>query len=322
MPHGEEKLREIIEKYRDPGSPYDCTVALSGGRDSTYTLYYAVKELRLRALACTFDNGFMPPETQASVRNATKILGVDPVISAYPHLQRTIKPVLAAWTRRPSVAMISTICTGCRLASSHGLVKEGKKYKTPLMLSGSGEPASDEFFGVSFFSRTTHRRPSGTLQLFTGFAGELLKNPRYFSNPSVPLMMFREHCSSFIPRFVRRMLPAPIHGEGLFRYIPWNEQFIMNVIQKELKWKKPTHQNAPFHSDCLIATLKSQMYLRTVGFSINDILISGMIRNGYMTRGEGLARLERDNADVPGFLNKLATEIGLEIDWDNLGLAA
>jgi hypothetical protein len=321
-PRGEAKLLEAIEKYRDPSSQYDCIVGLSGGRDSTFTLHFAVKKLGLRVLACTIDNGFMPQETCASVRHATKILGVDHVMRTHMNLRRTIKPVLAAWIRHPSVAMISSICTGCRISSSRGLENAAKEYHTPLLLSGSGEPGSDEYLGVSFFSKKTHRNVSGTMQLLSGFAGEVLKNPRYLSNPRVPLMMFREYCTSFIPRCVRRMLPAPIHGEGLFRYVPWNEQVIMDVIQNELKWKKPAHQSASFRSDCTIATLKSQLYLRTLGFSVNDVMISGMIRDGQMTREEGLARIERDNAVVPGFLDKIAAGIGLEIDWQELGLTA
>ena len=50
-------LDELIRKYRDK-SQYDCIVPFSGGKDSTFTLYYLIKEYNLKPLAVRFNHGF------------------------------------------------------------------------------------------------------------------------------------------------------------------------------------------------------------------------------------------------------------------------
>ena len=56
---GQQKLNQLIEEIKAKGKnkDYDCIVGVSGGSDSTYTLYTAVK-LGLRPLAVHFDNGW------------------------------------------------------------------------------------------------------------------------------------------------------------------------------------------------------------------------------------------------------------------------
>jgi N-acetyl sugar amidotransferase len=66
----DQRINEIVTKIKYSGrkKQYDCVVGVSGGRDSTYTLYTAVK-LGLRPLAVHFDNGW---NTEISVKNIKK----------------------------------------------------------------------------------------------------------------------------------------------------------------------------------------------------------------------------------------------------------
>ncbi len=72
------RLELIVDKIKKDGKgkQYDCILGVSGGRDSTYTLYNAVK-LGLRPLAVHFDNGWNSEIAVQNIKNATKILGVD-----------------------------------------------------------------------------------------------------------------------------------------------------------------------------------------------------------------------------------------------------
>ena len=51
-------LNDIIDEYKDKYD-YDCLVPFSGGKDSTYTLWYIVKKLNLKPLVVQFNHGFM-----------------------------------------------------------------------------------------------------------------------------------------------------------------------------------------------------------------------------------------------------------------------
>jgi len=75
---GDAAVNKIVNKIKRKGKnkKYDCIVGVSGGRDSTYTLYHAVK-LGLRPLAVHFDNGWNSDIAVKNINNATRILNVD-----------------------------------------------------------------------------------------------------------------------------------------------------------------------------------------------------------------------------------------------------
>lgn len=53
-------LQKIADKIRrdGQGKKYDCVVGVSGGRDTSYCLYYVKEIMKLRPLAVHFDNGW------------------------------------------------------------------------------------------------------------------------------------------------------------------------------------------------------------------------------------------------------------------------
>ncbi|MDD4218263.1 MAG: hypothetical protein PHZ24_13130, partial [Bacteroidales bacterium] len=82
FPNGEEGQRIIGAindkiKTRGKGKKYDCVIGVSGGRDSSYLLYLAVKKWNLRPLAVHFDDGFDNPVAVENMNKAVKKLEVD-----------------------------------------------------------------------------------------------------------------------------------------------------------------------------------------------------------------------------------------------------
>lgn len=77
--NSEKKLLEITEKIKKKGSKskYDCVVGVSGGRDSTFLLYYIKKVLKLRPLAVHYDNGFDSDTSVSNILNICQKLNVD-----------------------------------------------------------------------------------------------------------------------------------------------------------------------------------------------------------------------------------------------------
>ena len=66
----EEKFLELVDRYRNHGS-YDCLIAYSGGKDSTYTLKLLRDRYNLRVLALTIDNGFVSEQAFRNMCNVT-----------------------------------------------------------------------------------------------------------------------------------------------------------------------------------------------------------------------------------------------------------
>ena len=77
---GEEKLKELFEKIKAEGTrkgkKYDCIVGVSGGCDSSYLIYKAVK-MGLKPLAVHFDNTWNSPIATLNIQKVLKKLNVD-----------------------------------------------------------------------------------------------------------------------------------------------------------------------------------------------------------------------------------------------------
>ncbi len=70
------ELDELIENYKGKFE-YDCIIPFSGGKDSTWTLYYLKKEYNLKPLVVRFDHGFLRPKLEQNVKNCQRNLGFD-----------------------------------------------------------------------------------------------------------------------------------------------------------------------------------------------------------------------------------------------------
>lgn len=326
-PLGEEALRKAVEPYRDSSRKHDCAFALSGGRDSTYSLYVAVKVLKLRPIAFTVDQGFIPDETWESMANATKALGVEHVIVKHDIMERTIRPMLTTWLKRPSPGLITFMCLGCRWGLYKNLRKLSYEYShLPICLTGNGEP-EEEDFSWAFYSKDGETG-SRTMALARGIARDLLANPGYLVRPYLPWRMFIEGLYVTKPtRLIRKLTGLRWKNVDVLRYLPYEEQKIENILRNELGWKKYGRASAGWRSDCKLPLIKNAMYMKLFGFTRHDGLISGVVRRGLMTREEGLARLEKDNVIPEEFVREFFTELGLSYDetwgrarWDQARL--
>jgi len=88
----------------------------------------------------------------------------------------------------------------------------------------------------------------------------------------------------------------------------------VSTIEQELGWKKAAYSNATWRSDCTVNELKNYLYKRTLGFTKNDELVSGMIRTKLLDRQEALERLTTDNVSSPQFIARLCGELGVNYD--------
>jgi glucosamine--fructose-6-phosphate aminotransferase (isomerizing) len=301
-PRGEAALQGLIESCRNSGGEYDCVLALSGGRDSSFAAYYVVRVLGLNALAYTSDNGFMPEQTRENLSRTTRLLGMDHTVTRSVHMRKSVGHILSAWMREPSPAMVGFLCTGCRTAYVRGLVKTARDYQCPLVLTGGGEP--ERSFAQRLLSSTGSR--GKTLTLISGFLREVIRNPRYLGSVRFLRLAARELYHRYLHR--RR---TKVRTTSIFRYIAWNEEQVTSMIEDELGWKKAPYSSSSWRSDCKLNELKNFLYLRMLGFTKHDELLSGMVRRGLIAREEALERLTSDNVISDQFVAELLVQLGL-----------
>ncbi len=309
---GIDKLKEFIEKKRDKNNKYDAIVALSGGRDSTYSLWYYVRKMNLRVIAYTIDNGFIPEHTWKNIKRAVQILGVDHIITKHNYLKKSVKPVLLSFIKKPSPSMVSILCLGCRIGFVEGVWKTARKYNIPLVLAGGGEP--EVSFATAFFT-TTDDRLKKMLLLFYGFFKEFLSNPRYLVNIRIPYLMIKEYLYNYAPYpIVKKIIYPQLEYYSLFRFIYWDEEEIMNIITKELKWEKYKFSEAAWRSDCKLNLLKNYFYYNLLGFSKNDELAANLVRQGKIKREKALERVKKENIFPKEFFEEFSKELNIDLN--------
>jgi N-acetyl sugar amidotransferase len=126
-------LDKLIEKYRGKYA-YDCIVPFSGGKDSTFQLYYLIKEYNLKPLVVRFNHGFMRQTIEENNKRTFKKLGVD-VIEFIPNWKIVKKLMLESFIRK------TDFCWHCHTGIFSYPLRVALMYKVPLVFWG--EPQSE-----------------------------------------------------------------------------------------------------------------------------------------------------------------------------------
>ena len=287
---GEPKLEKLLDTYRNrsKGEKYDCVVAVSGGRDSTFTLYKLVEVYNMRVLAYNYDNGFVSEQAKLNLKGITDALGVDLVTMKHDQT-KYFKNNLAALSKKFSPAMVPTLCLGCRYGIVSGACKVAMRYKVPLVFFSSSLLENTSFKNEFFKTRFNKK--------VMGMASEFLSN-RFYFKPSFITMYVRDyfhddsHLHPLSPWL--KLLYGKVKIVEFFDYVKWDEKEIQNTIETKLKWKKPKDVKSSWRFDCLVDSFKDYFYLNSVGFTERDDLLSNMIREGMINREEALQKLTDD----------------------------
>jgi len=264
--NGQKQLAMIIERIKTAGrnKPYDCISGISGGVDSSYTVYLA-KKMGLRPLIVHFDNGW---NTEASVRNVHNIvskLGLD--METYVVDWEEFKDIQLAYLK----ASVMDIEAPTDHAIAAVVNRLTRKYGIKYLLSGGNivtEAIMPDAWGYSNMDlkniRAIHKR-FGSLRLKT------------------------------FPTFglLDRIWLQIIHGTTSIRilnYVPYNRQQAKVVLMKELAWQDYGYK----HYESVI-TRFYQGYILPKKFGIDKrrAHYSTMICSGQMTRSEALLELEK-----------------------------
>jgi len=303
-----ESTADLVARHRGRGGKHDCLVAISGGRDSSFAAHYAVKELGLRPLLCTVDNGFVPEQTRRNVESARDALGLDLVVVRNDRAQRNAGRVIRAWQRRPSPAMVASFCAGCVSGCKGGLERTAREHGLPLVITGTGEPQLR--FGDLFLRLPRGRR--GKLSVLLGFAWQLARNPCYFASPRCLFEFAREGYFRLGRRYKARDRGG-VQFVSAYDLVEWDETRILETIQSELGWQNPSFSKTTWRSDCRMHLVKQFMYLSLLGWTKNDMLLSGLVRQGRLTRDEALRRVEQENQLPEDLVADTLASLGLNL---------
>ncbi len=270
----EQKFVQLLEKEKSP-STYDIIVAYSGGKDSTYTLDVLVNRYGLRVLALTFDNSFISPRAEENIRNVCGALGADLlVIRPVPAMLRKI--FRAAAERElysaKTLERASTICTSCIGLIKSVVLRTALEKEIPFVGFGWSPGQAPV---ASSVMKTNARLMQSTQQAIYRPLHEIV------GDAINPYFVTEEQFSR------PEKFPWNIHPLAFLEY---DEEKILERI-KAYGWEKPDDTD-PNSSNCLLNAYANQIHRERYHFHPYVWEIANMVREGVLTREEGLEKIE------------------------------
>lgn len=265
------ELDALVAQIKKSGKdkPYDCVIGVSGGVDSTYLIYRAVK-LGLRPLAVHFDSGWNSELAVENIENIVTKLGLDLVTDVVDW--REMKDLQLAFFKAsvanqdiPTDHAFPAIAF--REAARYGIkyILSGFNYATESVLPvGWGFNATD-----SKHLRAIHKK-FGTGKLST-----------------YPVMSFWKK-QIWYPKV------KGIKVVSLLNYMPYIKTDAKTTITKELDWRDYGGK----HYESVFTRYFQGHYLPTkFGYDKRKAHLSSLILSGQITREQALEELKEPPYD-------------------------
>lgn len=287
------RFEEVLKKYRRNDGKQDCIVAFSGGRDSSYGLHLLVKEFGMKPLTFTYDWGLVTDLARRNIARMTGKLGVENIlVSADIKMKRrNVRLNMEAWLKQPRLGMIPLFMAGDKHFFVHvnnirrqtgihcDIWMENKLENTDFKAGFAGIKPNFEK------ERIDKQSTLAKFQMPLYYMRNFLANPGYL-NASLPdtYSAFKAYYTE--PRDVYLLL---------FDYIPWNEETLDRTLKDEYNWEISPDTTSTWRIGDGTAAFYNYVYGLVAGFTEFDTFRSNQIREGMISREEGLAHVLREN---------------------------
>ncbi len=270
-----QKLDDLIETARDKAPAYDAIIAYSGGKDSSYTLKLLKERYGLRIIALTLDNHFVAPAAWDNIKAVTDNLGVD-CISFRPSwpLMKTLFSLTAKEDIFSAATLLraSSICTACIGIVKSLALKTALEMSIPLVAFG-WSPGQAPI--QSAIMKTNASMIKQTQKAFASGLPTDLALP--FASYLLPIAYYDSYKTSF---------PYNIHPLAFFDY----DEEKIKVELEEIGWRLPTNTDTN-STNCLLNAFANHCHLERHKFHPYVWEIANMVRQGVMTREEGIEKI-------------------------------
>jgi hypothetical protein len=282
---------DLIRLHRGT-SAYDAVVCISGGKDSTYALQLTKKKYGLKALAFSFDNGFMSPEALRNIQRACEALSVDHFFfrPAPGHMRAIIAASVTKPVFRPTtLARVSAGCNACISMVNMAALRTALEKQIPFIVAGFtlGQiPANSIVFQHTYHFLQESRQES--LATLRREAGGFVDD--YF--------VIHESTLSRVKEF-----PVTLNLLCLEKA---TEREIIKAITP-LGWVSPADVDG-CSTNCRLNVFNNFCHERRFGYSPYELEMSLLVRKGLMSREEAIRKMEDQPEQL---LKEIMEELGI-----------
>lgn len=285
---------DLLDKYRGKYA-YDCIVPFSGGKDSTYQVYSAVKDYGLKPLVVCYDHHMFRPIIHQNRERVLKRLGVD-YLSYRTNWQLVKKLMRIGLERKGNIYWYEE--TGIFAYPMHMAIK----FNVPLIIWGEPSAEYTDYYNYD------EEEEADEIQFNTfvnmGIQAEDMVG--FLDDPKYTLRDLQFHS---YPK--KKDLDA-IGCRSVFlgNYQPWDVKKQVDTIKKEVGWEGVRVEGVPpeYDYEKIEDMLQGvQDYLKYIkrGYGRMSHLASIDIRNGRLTREEAMKQIERWEGLRPASLDVL-----------------
>lgn len=285
------ELDELIAKFRDKGH-YDCIVPFSGGKDSTFQAWYVVKELGLKPLIVRFDHWFYRPLVAENNTRTFKKLGVD-VVTFTPNWHVVRELMLEALNRR------GDWCWHCHTGIYGHTMQMAIRYETPLLIWGESLAEYASWYSYEEKEEVDEKRFNRAMNL-----GMTADDMYEFLDGRVSKRDLYPY--AYPPR--DKLAKLGCRSICLGSYIRWDTKKQVEIIERELGWRGQTVEGVPEaypyeKIECMFQGVRDYCKFLKRGYGRSNHLVSIDIRNGRLTRDEGLRIVGQYDGKRPASLD-------------------
>jgi 3-dehydroquinate dehydratase len=272
---------KILNKYRGQGK-YDCLCMLSGGKDSTASLYYIKEKYKMNPLVFTFNHGFVPDEHIQSAKKTVEKLGVDWIYFETDFMKEMFKKII----KTKSKVVICPVCSLWYMMKTYEIAAQ---WDIPIIISGwtKGQTTSSKKSIMSKCACDQDPTEYSTMANATkNFMDEHVRtDPRYADFPA---------SMEDVLKIARKKYKTKAIVLSPHWFVPSHPDEYVPIIKEKLDWDYPVRSYPKKSTNCDLNFLASKLAVDNFGYSHYHIEMSNLIRMGMITREEALALLEID----------------------------
>jgi tRNA(Ile)-lysidine synthase TilS/MesJ len=297
------ELVKLIKEL-NTNQEYDCLLMYSGGKDSSYLLYYMSEILHMNVLTVTLKHDFLPVETIENIENFTQKFSKKHIYVQNAVLNQSGKHFLENWINKPDGGSLITLCTGCRLGLIKQIVETAKSENINVVISGN-TPYEDTDDKINLVNYPAGKK--GKIYFFLGYMRLLLRNPSLLKN----IKAFFHQAEEFY--YYKNKNKVYDKNEinfidPFYEHITYDESKIIKKL-KELNWKRAgsTSNSSYWRSDCNMYAIRHYFYNQVAGYNEGEkyytkLYDEKIISQEYME--EGINR-QYEKAEIMDLLTSL-----------------
>lgn len=297
-------LGEIVEEYRGKFA-YDCIVPFSGGKDSTFTLWYLVKHFRLKPLVVQFNHGFMRDTLKSNNERTFRALGVD-VHSFTPNWTLVKRLMLESLIRK------GDFCWHCHTGIFAYPMHVAIQNQVPLVFWG--EPSSEY---TSYYDYRDDEIEAVDETRFNRFVNLGITAEDMAGMISKDFELDQRDLKPFTYPPLRDLKKLRYRSVCLGSFIPWDVKKQVKIIEDELAWKGDQVEGMPWEEypyekiECWMQGMRDYIKYLKRGYSRVTQMTALDLRNGRITKDHAAQLIDGYEGRKPPSLTLFLEYLGL-----------